>query len=523
MADKYLDNIVLALLANGSNGSRRIVDDRRHLLVPYGGASSPVLSTAQFAPLSGNASSLYFPVAANRCASPHHPDFDLEDRPFTIELWVRPAVVNTLQVLIEKKFSSTTFPAFGISITATGAVYAVAYTSTSFTITSTQLLSADTWYHIAFVRTKALGFALYIDGALAGSSAGNSSPLTVNTAELSIGARGTTASPSLGFTGYLDHVVITKNICRYDAAFTRPTTPYAVRHAASVAGLVTDSDSNPQRRIVRAYERVRGRLLGEAVSGTDGVYAITNIPGTECTVVRIDGEVDPYYNKTALLLHCDGAAGDTELVDEVGHLCLTTLAGTGGISTSTYAPLTGNAASLGVGTRMTRIPMSDDLLLADDDFTIECWARRTDQLYVFGQSSWTAPSMTWRCFVASSGYVQFSYRTDGSSAGGDLLFGGTVPSDIWFHLALVREGNVLTCYVDGAVFGSAQAISGEIWATIDPLYACYGTAGGFIDEVRLTIGAARYTGPFTRPSAPFGFISAPTENALVFDNVVPAE
>jgi len=77
----------------------------------------------------------------------------------------------------------------------------------------------------------------------------------------------------------------------------------------------------------------------------------------------------------------------------------------------------------------------------------------------------------------------------------------------WYHLAVTRSGNVYTLYVDGSSVGSAT------YTTQQPGSGAYGFIGaetgqgaylnGYIDDLRITKGVARYTSSFTPPTKSF--------------------
>jgi hypothetical protein len=79
----------------------------------------------------------------------------------------------------------------------------------------------------------------------------------------------------------------------------------------------------------------------------------------------------------------------------------------------------------------------------------------------------------------------------------------------WHHVAVARAGMVTKLFVDGAVVGTA---SDNLNYTFNNATGMgigrvaeqngYGFYGGAIDEVRVTKGVARYTGPFTPPALP---------------------
>jgi hypothetical protein len=80
-------------------------------------------------------------------------------------------------------------------------------------------ISANTWYHIAFVKGSGTA-RIYVDGTQVGT-ASNSISYSIAT-QLRIGAQSTS---SLGMSGYIDELRAS-NIARYTAAFTAPTAPF---------------------------------------------------------------------------------------------------------------------------------------------------------------------------------------------------------------------------------------------------------------------------------------------------------
>jgi hypothetical protein len=90
---------------------------------------------------------------------------------------------------------------------------------------------------------------------------------------------------------------------------------------------------------------------------------------------------------------------------------------------------------------------------------------------------------------------------------------GTASTGTWIHYALVRNGTTLTLYRDGTSSGSATNSTDINTADIigigaNPLNYGGNPPGsapfnGYIDDLRITKGVARYTANFTPPTAPF--------------------
>jgi hypothetical protein len=146
------------------------------------------------------------------------------------------------------------------------------------------------------------------------------------------------------------------------------------------------------------------------------------------------------------------------------------------------------------------------------DFTIECYVYPTDAtithwgIYDARQSGGTSDAFALSLEPLASpvsGSYRMSYYNAGYSYGT-----GTVLSNVWTHLAWVRSGTTLTFYVDG-VAGGTVSVSGTLTgaATTNPIWigikdnatAAYGNIG-YIDDLRITNGYARYTGNFTPPT-----------------------
>lgn len=147
------------------------------------------------------------------------------------------------------------------------------------------------------------------------------------------------------------------------------------------------------------------------------------------------------------------------------------------------------------------------------NFTVEAWVYPTDEgltgswavidarqtggtatPWAMGLGNWSA--------TAPIGWVMFYYN--GTSYPGTTRIRGNV----WTHCAWERVGTTMTFYTDGVPNGTAT-ISGTIQgATTAPIYignkdnglAGYGTTG-YIDDLRITNGIARYRAGFTVPAS----------------------
>jgi hypothetical protein len=139
------------------------------------------------------------------------------------------------------------------------------------------------------------------------------------------------------------------------------------------------------------------------------------------------------------------------------------------------------------------------------DFTIECW--------VYITSSTVANNGIYDCRYSASATGPLIYYVPTSGLfmfynGSNQISGGTITINTWNHIALVRYSGVTKLYINGTQSGSnytdtnnytSGANSGAVGAFYD------GTSGwnGYIDDLRVTRGIARYTSNFTPPTTAF--------------------
>jgi len=88
-----------------------------------------------------------------------------------------------------------------------------------------------------------------------------------------------------------------------------------------------------------------------------------------------------------------------------------------------------------------------------------------------------------------------------------VAYASALPSlDTWHHVAVTRAGTAVKVFLDGAVVGTGTSSATFLSASSCRIGgASWGSSinGGYVDEVRITNGIARYTAAFTPPDAPF--------------------
>jgi len=244
--------------------------------------------------------------------------------------------------------------------------------------------------------------------------------------------------------------------------------------------------------------------------------------------------VNTKYTNVSLLMHFDGSGVDSSIFNN------TSFSKTGGVSFSTTNTKFGTASvyfnGLGDYAQLTNSPQYS---FGTDDFTIEAWLYPESLVGTNGGSTIVAGLSTngdgggynrWSFTINSDGSLSFN---GGESAGAANTFsvrteGGVIGVNKWQHVAVSRSNGVMQFFVDGVTkpgvtkSGMPESVavtsngplrlgrlfSGSSWTL---LYK------GYMDEVRITKGAARYTTDFNVPSEPFA--DEPTALLLHMDGV----
>ena len=235
---------------------------------------------------------------------------------------------------------------------------------------------------------------------------------------------------------------------------------------------------------------------------------------------------DQYFSDVSLLLYGDGTNGSTAIVDSSSNAHTMTAAGN--LKISTVQSKFGGTSMLfdGNGDFVTA-PVDTSFEFGTGDFTVELWA------YI---SSLTAGNYQRAVFIAlglggvggsvnphyygwglhyTPGTLYFD-KYDGTYY--SHTFATTLSFNTWYHIAVTRSGTSLRCFVDGGQVGTTITTSVSFnRVNTDPLVLGYwrtGSAGssydfyhGFMDDVRVTKGVARYTSNFTPPTASFSTLT----------------
>jgi hypothetical protein len=299
-------------------------------------------------------------------------------------------------------------------------------------------------------------------------------------------------------TGYLDELRITKGLARYPSDFSPATAPFALAESCAVgsdcptgvcaagtcaASLCSDGVKNGAETAVDCGGDVAcpGCAVGKACSFY-GDCAGGVCEGGTC---RASGDV--------VLLHFDGPDGSTVFTEATGKPV--TLAGTGTIQGANVA--FGTGAGYFDGATSLTIPAHHSFDLRCGDWTIEYFYKELP------------PQSTYEGFLAlESATLNVAVGTFLISP---VYFnsGLTLDTASFQHYAVVRSGDTLEGFYKGNLVYSTP-YAGAVGAPSDAIVLGYNANNsayltGYLDEVRITKGLARYTASFPPPAAAFAY------------------
>jgi hypothetical protein len=214
---------------------------------------------------------------------------------------------------------------------------------------------------------------------------------------------------------------------------------------------------------------------------------------------------DADYDSVSLLLHMDGSNGGTTFTDSSKNAISVTANGNAQISTA-QSKFGGASALFDGTTDYLTVASSASFALFAGNFTVEFWVRlngtTNNQAVVQLSSSGTERA---NISIVSNLIVLYT-ETGGNNA---TRISGTAPSTgTWHHVAWTRDGTTSRLFLNGTSVGTASSApypSGNMAVSIGANDRTSGgtCVDGYIDELRITKGVARYTANFTAPSNPF--------------------
>ena len=397
--------------------------------------------------------SVYFDGNGDYLTAPANAAFDFGTGDFTIEVWVYPisnglnyptflgSVTGWSDGASGHRFNNTGYAnKFWFGRNGSGGV-----ASGDPFMASTNTFSFNVWHHYSITRSGNT-FRMFVNGALENTQTFSGS---YNAGLGGLRSGWSTWDGAGGyFTGYTSNLRMLKGTALYTTAFTPPTTPVT------------------------------------AIANTSLLCNFTNA-----------GIVD-------------GAMINN--LETVGDAKISTTQSKFG-SGSMYFDGTGDYCFL---------PNTHSFLFSKGDFTIELWVYISDtssRKYILGPGTDTASH--YKGFGLEIWGQQLSMWASSNGTSWDILESDTAGNrgatllavNTWYHVAVSRSGSTFRSFVNGVVektFTSSAAIFSDTTIPYNIGRSGYSPGGyfyynGYMDDLRITRGYARYTSTFTPPTTAF--------------------
>ena len=140
-------------------------------------------------------------------------------------------------------------------------------------------------------------------------------------------------------------------------------------------------------------------------------------------------------------------------------------------------------------------PTTDIYAFGTGDFTIECWI----YLSSFGASYVPIFNNAYLFYVGASGQMLLYNGSTDVATGTN----GSVTVGSWIYLAWTRASGAVRMFVNGTQTGTTATVTASIGSGTTTNIGTHSTANlnGYIDDLRITKGVARYTSNFSAPTA----------------------
>ncbi|MBF0452668.1 MAG: VCBS repeat-containing protein, partial [Candidatus Magnetomorum sp.] len=260
-------------------------------------------------------------------------------------------------------------------------------------------------------------------------------------------------------------------------------------------------------------------IISIDIVDADGLTATTSFD----LVVKPEN-IDIY---TVLLIHSDTTNGDTSIIDSSGKDHQISINGSG-VSHATDQKKFGNSSIYFDGdSSYFEVEISDDWIFGSEDFTIDFW------YYPKGQQVEYSTLFSHGFVVGYEHIIQFG------SAGTELEYFLDTGSRVvykynispvnfnnWNHIAVVRHGSDFTFYLNGT------AVATNSWSGSIPDYNTTIKFGrrrdvgfeqyllGYMDEIRISKGIARWTENFIPPIMAYGQTNIPPVISQISDTSI---
>jgi hypothetical protein len=450
VTDAYFNLVTLLLNTTSTNGAQNntfLDSSSNNFTITRNGNTTQ----GTFTPFSQTGWGNYFD-GSSWISVPDSTDLDLASgTSWTMEAWVYSTGGSGVQNIMGSQTSAGDVN-FLIGLGASNELRVVwsSSTPTAYTVSAPTAVTRNTWIHVAAVNNAGT-LSLYVNGTSVGTPQSISGTFRNLSSVVSVGRSGNYAGQY--WVGYISNARIVNGTAVYTSNFTPSTIPLT---DVTNTKLLT-SQSN---RFIDTNTQVLAKTV--TVGGTPSIQAFSPFAPT--------------------------AAYSTTTVGGSGYFD-----GTGDSLTRAFTSTT------------------DGMYLQGSTYTMEAWVyplALSGTQYIYICNAANVASYGYNALYLSGTSAAFATRV--ATSGTEYSrSGGTVTNNQWFHIAVSVSSNVAKLFLNGTQIGADLTVAAN---TFTPTGAGIGqnqngAAGGtnfngYISNLRITQGAALYTGSFTPSTTP---------------------
>jgi hypothetical protein len=284
--------------------------------------------------------------------------------------------------------------------------------------------------------------------------------------------------------------------------------------SAMASGSITDA-SLLRTATMAASVTGAANVTGATLTTVDNVAASVNASATVTNATLNVVQVDPNFANVSLLLHGNGTDGSTTFTDNSPNVLTVTGFGNAQIDTAIKQFGTGSLQFDGNGDYL-RVNGGSLFDFGTGSFTMEFFVylpTGVTQGYIMGtRTGDTNATIRWNIYISTNLIVFNAYNTSNVLIG-TVVHQTTLINNVFNHIAVVRNVNEFAIYLNGVksttnVTNSTALANSNLTIDIGQATGGFGGSGlplnGYIDDLRITKGIARYTGAtITVPTSQF--------------------
>lgn len=286
--------------------------------------------------------------------------------------------------------------------------------------------------------------------------------------------------------------------------------------AVNVAAVAPDMVGRLRKEVLTpAADLTMAALVPGVSSGGSIAVPAVGVAIAGMVPTQVGTDRDSSFSSVSLLLHMNGSDGSTTFTDNSSNAFALTRSGNTRISTA-QSKFGGSSGLFDGDADWLSVANSTAYQFGTGDFTIEAWVYTLSQQNSFSSivgsgvgtfSTGAVFLMNYGVSVTTTLIRKIGFGTPASNP--TVLSTTVINTGAWYHVAVTRNSSTVRLFINGSL--EATAVNNEsINLSASGLQigrngwdGAQGYWNGYIDELRITKGVARYIASFTPPTAQY--------------------